>query len=505
MRTARFIACIVTLIFFSYCKKDKPEPTQNNASSEHAITGFSFLKEKNPALEADYNGTISGTAISVSIPHGTDITQLKATFTASAKASVTVGTTAQTSGSTANDFTNPVTYTVSAEDHSTAAYTVTVSKTGTPNAAINQRSSAYIWTTNYVHTNLSQIVQSLHGGYWGDEFLAQAFYDFDKDGDKDLICGSFNFDANTPLDLLFYRNNGGVYQKDQTVFTGTVPGYVHARKAVLGDFDNNGWMDVVIAGHGWDKVPFPGEQQKILLNNNGHFTVADLPLPKAADGNFGFNHSACAGDVDNDGDVDLFFTDNKGVAALFLRNNGQADFTYDPSVFADVIWKPSFTSELYDLDADGYLDLLIGGHDRDMNLSAEQGLQPTIFWGDHTGKYTAARSTKLPVVQQYGVTLNFSFADFDKDGKTDILAGKTGDGSSLSFYQGYYLQLLKNNGSRQFTDASNSIKDNTSTSGKWMIWMLPQDVDGDGDIDITTADKWYNQQWRNDNGTFIKY
>lgn len=90
------------------------------------ITAFSFLMSNNPGLTSDVTGTISGTSISAMVPSGTDVTALVATFTTTG-ASVAVGAAAQTSGATPNDFTSPVTYTVTAADSSTKDYTVTVS------------------------------------------------------------------------------------------------------------------------------------------------------------------------------------------------------------------------------------------------------------------------------------------------------------------------------------------------------------------------------------------
>jgi hypothetical protein len=59
------------------------------------------------------------------VPYETNVTALVGTFTTSGT-SVYVGSTAQVSGETANNFTSPVVYTVTAEDGSTVAYTVTV-------------------------------------------------------------------------------------------------------------------------------------------------------------------------------------------------------------------------------------------------------------------------------------------------------------------------------------------------------------------------------------------
>jgi hypothetical protein len=83
-----------------------------------AITAFSFAT---PAA----TGAISGANIAVKVPTATDITALVATFTTTG-ASVAVGATAQVSGTTPNDFSSPVTYTVTASDLTTQDYTVTV-------------------------------------------------------------------------------------------------------------------------------------------------------------------------------------------------------------------------------------------------------------------------------------------------------------------------------------------------------------------------------------------
>jgi hypothetical protein len=91
-------------------------------STAKAITAFSF-QALNPAVP----GAIDQDAhtVALTVPFGTDVKHLVATFTTTG-ASVKVGSTTQTSGSTVNDFTDPVTYTVTAGDSSTQDYTVTV-------------------------------------------------------------------------------------------------------------------------------------------------------------------------------------------------------------------------------------------------------------------------------------------------------------------------------------------------------------------------------------------
>jgi hypothetical protein len=90
-----------------------------------AITAYSFLSVNNAGLGANVTATINGTAIAATVPFGTNITALVATF-ATTGTSVTVGGTAQVSGTTAHDFTAPVAYTVTAGDGTTQVFTVTV-------------------------------------------------------------------------------------------------------------------------------------------------------------------------------------------------------------------------------------------------------------------------------------------------------------------------------------------------------------------------------------------
>jgi hypothetical protein len=86
--------------------------------SAKSITAFSL---------AGVAGTINetGKTISVTMPSGTNVTSLVATFTTTG-ASVKVGSTVQISGTTARNFTNPVVYTVTAADATIQDYTVTV-------------------------------------------------------------------------------------------------------------------------------------------------------------------------------------------------------------------------------------------------------------------------------------------------------------------------------------------------------------------------------------------
>jgi hypothetical protein len=134
-------AIVYIMLIFALLACDTGKNSPIASSSSKAITAYSF---SNPAAignininESDINE--SDKTISITVPYGTDISGLIATFT-STGASVMVDGTVQVSGITANDFTNPVIYTVTAGDGSTTQYTVTLT------AALNSAKSLTSFT-----------------------------------------------------------------------------------------------------------------------------------------------------------------------------------------------------------------------------------------------------------------------------------------------------------------------------------------------------------------------
>lgn len=101
---------LVTVVVGCSSKDDAPPPKAFTAYSLGGVAGI--LNE-------------TAKTVSVTMPYGTNVTTQVATFAANGTA-VKVGTVAQVSGTTANNFTTPVSYTVTASDNTTATYTVTV-------------------------------------------------------------------------------------------------------------------------------------------------------------------------------------------------------------------------------------------------------------------------------------------------------------------------------------------------------------------------------------------
>ena len=122
-------------------------------SPDKDITSFSFTT---PAA----TGVITGTNIAVTVPFGIDVTSLVANFTTTG-ASVKVGGITQVSGTTANNFTNPVTYRVTAADGTTKDYTVVVTRSANPAKDITSFSFSSPTATGVINgTNIAVTVPS---------------------------------------------------------------------------------------------------------------------------------------------------------------------------------------------------------------------------------------------------------------------------------------------------------------------------------------------------------
>ena len=329
--------------------------------------------------------------------------------------------------------------------------------------------------------------------------VAVAYGDFDCDGDEDVFTASGDWTANpTPVEMYANDGAGGFSLATGRFIHGEIPELVHPRKALTGDFNGDGRLDVFVAGHGYDQPPWPGEPPVLLLSSeNGLQNVGGLRDL------VGFHHGAASADADLDGDLDVFMTDHSIGQSVFLENDGRGRFVQDVgAVPADLERKNVYTTEFIDVDEDGYPDLLVAGHEHENAPSA-------IYWGDGSGAYDASRKTVLPAVAGQGIVVDVDAEDLDGDGDRDVVLSRTGDGTGgVSNYSGYYIQLVFNRGSRRFADeTARRIRHGADPDARWIPWIRLVDVNDDGSLDIWTDDSLDNWglTWLNDgSGRFNK-
>ena len=332
--------------------------------------------------------------------------------------------------------------------------------------------SSYELQKTSLHIDRQAIRQTNPGTF----VLAVAYGDFDNDRDEDVfMAGGDGSESGTPVEL--YANDGtGQFTLANEIFQHGIPELVHPRKVLPGDFNGDGRLDVFIAGHGYDREPFPGESPVLLLSSD-----AGLRIAEGLDDWVGYFHGAAAADVDDDGDADVVLTDF--FAPILLLNNGRGEFTDAPDRMPP---RGAFTPELVDVDMDGYVDLLLAGH--------EDANRTEIYWGDRSGAYAHAEKTVLPTEPGQDTVVDIDADDLNGDGIRDIVVTRTGGGDN--FYQGYYIQLLVGQGNRQFVDATENL-DAASSTDEWIDWVRLQDINGDGHRDIVVDDRARGLIWLN--------
>ena len=315
--------------------------------------------------------------------------------------------------------------------------------------------------------------------------MAIAYIDAEGDGDTDVFLGTGEWLIEDEVDSEMHINNGfGSFSLNQSVFGGSPPPATHARKSLTADFNGDDLNDLLILDHGYDAPPFPGSQPKLIMQDApGSFSWSKLP-------DVGFHHGGAAGDIDQDGDIDIVVADHRPFAYI---NDGSGNFTRDATRL-DASMPTIFTAELIDVDMDGFIDLLVGGHER-------EGAETTIYWGSSTGSYRASERTVLLAASPFGVVLDIDAEDIDGDGDRDLVLNRTrdgDDGDGLGFYVGRRTQLLIHDGNRGFTNGTGQIDDPGNDTDIWFPWIRLQDIDADGDIDIVPDDKAVGYVYLND-------
>lgn len=185
-----------------------------------AILSYGFYAEDNPGvLFRDYQGEVKGLEINVALPVDAEVDNLVARFTTSANATVRVGSTAQVSESTANNFTTAVTYAVSdAESTAPDNFVVSVTRltapawTLIPNTGLSSRVSSLRLAIHPV-SNEPYVIYALPNGAVNNEAARRKVVVARYSSNNWVFLGSSEgFSANrSELTSIAIDNNGVVY------------------------------------------------------------------------------------------------------------------------------------------------------------------------------------------------------------------------------------------------------------------------------------------------------
>ncbi len=240
--------------------------------------------------------------------------------------------------------------------------------------------------------------------------------------------------------------------------------------AVL-DYDGDGFEDLFVADGA----------RSILYRNDGRGRFTDVTVRAGLASGNGQGIAAtglAAADVDGDGCPDLFVTDAFGPARL-LRNRCDGTFEEITRESGISLSGNMRSAAFADLDGDGDLDLFVcvtGDYYRQMPeppFDANDGRENRLYLNDGRGHFTDATAAwGLAGVTRW--SLSCLFADFDGDGRPDLLV--TNDFGLKNLY--------RNDGGRRFVDVTSRAGAQVRAYGMSGAWA---DFDGDGRLDLYTT------------------
>ncbi len=303
------------------------------------------------------------------------------------------------------------------------------------------------------------------GGVAGTFNLATTFR---EENNADMINDSILVDINNDgnLDYVYTSTESGsdaLYTIAYGQGDGTLSGSVVQRSLdfgiggdiVAGDINNDGNADLVItsiADYGIDPE-FQTKQLVLLGNGNGTFTQS-MTLTQT-----GTEPSSISGltklhDFDGDGNLDLLKVNG---SIDFYKGNG--DGTFDDSISLNLQGSAS-NLELFDYNNDGITDIAITA-----NSYGDSGAQ--IFTGVGDGTFTG---TAHDISLETNTLFASMHGDLDGDGDLDLFGNV-----------GFEFIVYENTGSGNFSDGVQYANDLRGS------FMLTEDVDGDGNLDIISA------------------
>ena len=143
------------------------------------------------------------------------------------------------------------------------------------------------------------------------------------------------------------------------VNTFQTPHYGGTSKISKADFNNDGVDDIVLFHAGKDNDNGLAEGTSlyiVLFDSYGNGEIKKLSDRKE------YYHSGTVGDVDGDGDIDILPVGPQNNDGILFKNDGYGNFE-EIKVFESESFVNAFASELYDINSDGNLDFILGGHE----------------------------------------------------------------------------------------------------------------------------------------------
>ena len=260
--------------------------------------------------------------------------------------------------------------------------------------------------------------------------------------------------------------------------------------AAFFDYDGDGYEDLYLTG---------GLRPDRLYRNLGDGSFEDVTAGAGLSLLDDVNTVGVAtGDIDNDGDRDLFITTGEHFRNFLFRNEGDGAFT-DVSEAAGIIGTDWSTAVTFgDYDADGYLDIYVANYALYDGLPYDEhltgGISNQLYRNDGDGTFTELADS-LGVENFDGLTLAVTFGDLNADSRTDLYVAN-------DFGQIFLPNTLFENSPQGFADVGESSGTDADING---MGIAVGDYDEDGDFDMYVTNMDRNRLYENVSPSSLRF